>query len=109
MSPHLHGLLMIAVVALITMLIRFAPFLLFPAGRKTPSFVLYLGRVLPYAVIAMLVVYCFRGLRAAPSNTLLAEFVSTALVVGSYVWKRNSILSIVGGTLCYILLINFVA
>lgn len=109
MSPHLHGLLMITVVALITMLIRFAPFLLFPAGRKTPSFVLYLGRVLPYAVIAMLVVYCFRGLGAAPSNTLLAELVSTALVVGSYVWKRNSILSIVGGTLCYILLINFLA
>ncbi len=108
MSPNLHGLLMIAVVALTTMLIRFAPFLLFPAGRKTPAFVLYLGRVLPYAVIAMLVVYCFRGLGTASSGQLLAELLSTALVVGTYVWKRNSILSIVGGTACYIILVNFV-
>ncbi len=104
----MHTLLLILTVAASTALIRFAPFLLFPPGRPTPAFIQYLGRVLPYAAIGMLVVYCLKAVDLSAPPFALAEIVSVALVVLSYIWRRNTLLSILLGTLCYMAFVQFV-
>ena len=100
-----HGIAIIAVVALVTGLLRVLPFVLFSGKRKTPPMVAYLGSVLPYAVMGMLVVYCLKDL-SAPFG--LPELLGCGAVVGLHVWKRSTLLSIGGGTAVYMLLINFV-
>ena len=101
-------MLVVLTSALVTAALRFAPFILFPPGKKTPALVLYLGRVLPYAVVGMLVVYCLRGVEFTGVSRWLPEAVSAALVALSYIYKRNSLLSIVAGTACYMILIRLV-
>ena len=103
-----HAVLVIAVTALVTMFLRFVPFLLFGGKRETPAYISYLGRLLPYAVMAMLVVYCLRNISLAAAPFGVPEFVSCAAVILLHVWKRSSILSILGGTVCYMLLVQLV-
>lgn len=99
-------LLMVATIALVTALTRFAPFLLFPAGRKTPAYIQYLSQVLPQAVIGMLVVYCLKHVQPWRAPYALPELIALGLVVGSYVWKKNTLLSIALGTMSYMLLLH---
>ena len=101
-------LLTIGVVVLATMATRFLPFLLFPAGKQTPPFVRYLGRVLPAAVFGMLVVYCFKGVSVTASPHGLPELIASALVVVLHVLFRNTLVSILGGTATYMLLVQLV-
>lgn len=101
-------ILVVLTAALVTAALRFAPFILFPPGKKTPAIVLYLGRVLPYAVVGMLVVYCLRQVAFMAVGRWLPEAVSVALVALSYWYKRNSLLSIVAGTACYMILLRTV-
>ena len=103
-----HAVLVIVVTALVTMFLRFVPFLLFGGKRETPAYISYLGRLLPYAVMAMLVVYCLRNISFAAAPFGVPEFVSCAAVILLHVWKRSSILSILGGTVCYMLLVQLV-
>ena len=104
---NLHSALLIAVVAGVTVLLRFLPFALF-AGRETPKVVAYLGNVLPFAVMGMLVVYCLRGVTPMQSPHGIPELISVALIVLLHLWKRNTLLSILGGTVCYMLLVQLV-
>lgn len=104
----IHPVLIIAVISLITAVLRFLPFLIFSGKRKTPQFLLWLGQVLPCAVMGMLVIYCLRNVSLFSSSHGIPEFVSCFLVALLYVWKRNSLLSITGGTVCYMLLIQLV-
>lgn len=101
------ALIAIFIMAAVTALIRFAPFLLFQ-NRKTPSVVVYLGRVLPYAVMGMLVVYCLRDTSFAAVGGFLPQLIAGAITVGSYVWKKNTLLSILLGTVCYMVLVQTV-
>ena len=101
-------ILTIAVIVLGTMLTRFLPFLLFPAGKPTPKAVHYLGSVLPGAVFGLLVVYCLRNVSLFTGSHGLPELISIALVVLLHLWKRQMLLSIAGGTACYMLLVQFV-
>ena len=103
-----HTVLVIAVTALVTMFLRFVPFLLFGGKRETPAYISYLGRLLPYAVMAMLVVYCLRNISFAAAPFGAPELISCAVVALLHVWKRSSILSILGGTVCYMLLVQLV-
>ena len=103
-----HAILVIAVTALVTMLLRFVPFLLFGGKRETPAYISYLGRLLPYAVMAMLVVYCLRNISFLSAPFGAPELISCAVVALLHVWKRSSILSILGGTACYMLLVQLV-
>ena len=103
MDTHVLG--MIAVIALCTVLTRVLPFLVF-AGGRTPRFVGYLGQVLPYAAMGMLVVYCLRHIQFGAAARFVPEVIAGALVVGSYVWKRSTLLSIAAGTACYMLLLR---
>lgn len=104
----MHAVMIIAVAAIVTELIRFAPFVIFGDKRTTPEFITYLGKVLPYAIMGMLVVFCLKGISLVEAPHGLPELLASALVVGLHIWKRNTLISIIGGTACYMLLINFV-
>lgn len=103
-----HAILVIAVTAVVTAVLRFIPFLIFGGKRETPAYISYLGRLLPYAVMAMLVVYCLRNISFAAAPFGATELISCAVVALLHVWKRSSILSILGGTVCYMLLVQLV-
>lgn len=103
-----HAVLLIAVSALVTALIRFAPFLVFHGGRETPAVILRLGKLLPCAVMSMLVVYCLRNMDFAGASHALPEIIAAAVVVLLHVWRRNTLLSIVAGTVVYMLLVQLV-
>jgi len=104
----LHAAWMIAVIALVTVALRFLPFLIFGGNRKTPPLITYLGQVLPYAIMGMLVVYCLKDVNLSAAPFGIPEAIGCALVVGLHVWKRNTLLSIGLGTVCYMLLVQFV-
>lgn len=98
----------VGIVAAVTILIRFLPFWVFGGKRQTPANISYLGKVLPYSIMGMLVVYCLRNvtIKAAPHG--LPELISCGLIVILHRLKRSTLLSIVGGTACYMLLTHFV-
>lgn len=98
----------ILVIVLGTMLTRFLPFLLFPAGKPTPKLVQKLGRILPAAVFGLLIVYCLKNVSFLSGSHGLPELISIALVTALHLWKRQTLLSIAAGTVCYMLLIQFV-
>lgn len=98
----------IGIVVLGTMATRFLPFLVFPAGKPTPKYVQYLGKVLPSAVFGLLVVYCLKGVNVLAGSHGLPELISIAVVTALHLWKRQMLLSIAGGTVCYMLLVQFV-
>lgn len=100
-----RAVLTIAVAAAVTIGLRFLPFLIFSGKRKTPPVVSYLGKVLPFAVMGMLVVYCLKDL-TAPFG--IPELLGCVVVALLHVWKRSTLLSIGGGTAVYMLLVNFV-
>lgn len=101
-----HSLVLIAVMSGITILLRFAPFLLF--HKNTPKPVVYLGEVLPYSIIAMLTVYCFKDVDFSGITHGIPEIISVLLVVILHKWKHNTLLSILGGTVCYMVLVQVV-
>ena len=98
----------IAIVVLGTMLTRFLPFLLFPAGKPTPKYDRDMGKVLPPAVFGMLVIYCLKNVSIFTGSHAIPEMLSIALVVALHLWKRQMLLSIAGGTVCYMLLVQLV-
>jgi branched-subunit amino acid transport protein AzlD len=98
----------VAMVVLGTVLTRFLPFLLFPAGKPTPKYIQYLGKYLPSAVFGLLVIYSLKNASLVSGSHGIPELVSIALVVGLHLWKRQMLLSIAGGTVCYMLLVQFV-
>lgn len=104
MKEHI---LLISVVSAVTVLVRFLPFIVF-SGKETPKFVLYLGKVLPFAVMGMLCVYCLKGVSFVAMPYGIPELLSVAAVVILHLWKRNTLLSIIGGTACYMLLVQCV-
>ena len=91
-----------------TQLTRFVPFLIFNEHRKTPSFVQYLGKVLPGAIFSMLVVYCLRSVSFRRYSYGLPELIGIFITAGLHLWKRNMLLSIAAGTITYMLLIRYV-
>ena len=103
-----HAALSIVVAGAVTLLLRFLPFLIFNGKRETPPYIIYLGKVLPYAIMGMLVIYCLRGISFTAAANFLPELIACAVVVLAHVWKRNTLLSIISGTVCYMLLVQFV-
>ena len=97
---------LVAVMAIVTALLRFLPFMVFK--KKIPKYITYLGEVLPSAIIGMLVVYCLRNTEIAASPHGIPEFMAAAVVVALQVWRQNSLLSILSGTVVYMLMVQFV-
>ena len=104
----MHDILLVAVAVLVTMATRFLPFLIFGEKRKTPPIIEYLGTVLPSAIMGMLVVYCLKDVSFLSSPFGLPELIACVVVAALHVWKRSSLLSIGGGTVCYMLLVQLV-
>ncbi len=103
----LHGILTVAVIALVTAALRFLPFAVL-RRREVPKFIAYLGTVLPFAIMGMLVVYCLRNISFGAVSAYLPELLACGLVVGVHVWKRNTLLSILSGTVLYMVLVQLV-
>ncbi|MDF2868712.1 MAG: branched-chain amino acid transport [Anaerocolumna sp.] len=104
----LQTLIIIAAIALGTMLTRFLPFILFPEKKTPPAYVTYLGKVLPCAIIGLLVVYCMKGISFIQSPYGIPESAAVLFILLLHVWKRNTLLSIAGGTILYMALVQFV-
>ena len=102
---NMHSLLIVVVITLVTIGLRFLPFLIFNGKRKTPAAILYLGKVLPFAIMGMLVVYCFKGTTFISYPYGIPEVLAGIVVVLLHIWKRNTLLSILGGTILYMILV----
>ncbi|MGN0778468.1 MAG: branched-chain amino acid transporter permease [Aristaeellaceae bacterium] len=99
-------LLTVLIAAAVTILLRTAPFLLFPAGKQAPAFITWLGNQLPRAVMMMLLVYCLKDIQLTGAPYGLPALLGVAATAALHVWKRQMILSIAGGTAIYMMLIR---
>ena len=104
----LHAILTIAIVALVTAGLRFLPFLIFGENRTTPPLITYLGKVLPFSIMGMLVIYCLKDASFISAPFAIPELIACAVVILLHIWKRNTLLSIGTGTVCYMLLVQLV-
>ena len=104
MTTAQHIITILAVVAG-TMLTRFLPFLIYPEGKTPPGYITWLGTVLPHAVIGLLVVYCLKDAVFSAYHGL-PEVIAIGFIVLLHRWKRNTLLSIAGGTILYMILVQ---
>lgn len=98
----------VAIVSFGTIITRFLPFLVFPADKKTPKYIEYLGKVLPYATTSMIVIYCLKDNSLLKFPYKIPELISIGFIIIIHNWKNNMLLSIAGGTILYMLLIQFI-
>lgn len=98
----------ILMVVLGTMATRFLPFIVFPSGKPTPKYIQFLGKFLPPAVFGMLIVYCLKNVDIFAGSHGIPELISIIVVVALHLWKKQMLLSIAVGTVCYMLLVQFV-
>ena len=105
MSFDTHAALLVLAMAAVTWLLRFLPFLVF--RRRAPAYVVYLGKVLPAAIIGMLVVYCLKNVSVTVSPFGIPELIGITATALMHLWKRNTLLSMFTGTLFYMLVIRF--
>ena len=108
MTGNTYFIVAIAIMAVITIALRAIPFLIFGGRRKAPQFIINLSNLLPYAVMAMLIVYCLKNVSFTSVNTFVPELISCVIVIVLHLWKHNTILSIVAGTVIYMLLVQLV-
>ena len=108
MAENLYLLIGIAIMSVVTILLRAIPFLVFGGKRKAPAYITHLSSLLPYAVMAMLVVYCLRNISFTSVNSFIPELICVVIVIAVHLWKHNTILSIVVGTVIYMLLVQLV-
>ena len=99
---------MIAVVALVTALLRFLPFIIFSNNQKTPKIIEKLSSILPFAIMGMLVVYCMKSISFTSVASFLPMLIAGAIVVALHVWKRSTLISIIGGTVSYMLMVQLI-
>lgn len=104
----MHDFLLVAVMVLVTMATRFLPFLIFGENRKTPPIITQLGQVLPFAIMGMLVVYCLKDVAILSAPFGIPELLGCAIVAALHIWKRNSLLSIGVGTVCYMIMVQLI-
>lgn len=108
MNKTLFSLISVAIIAVITYFIRSLAFIAFPKGKEIPMAVRRLSNTLPYGIMGLLVVYCLKDTSILLYPYGLPELISVALVVGLHAWKRNSLFSVLAGTVCYMILIRAV-
>ena len=108
MNKTLFSLISVAIIAVITYFIRSLAFIAFPKGKEIPMAVRRLSNTLPYGIMGLLVVYCLKDTSILLYPSGLPELISVALVVGLQAWKRNSLFSVLAGTVCYMILIRAV-
>lgn len=105
---HKDAILLIVVVSLVTILLRFLPFIIFNDKRTTPKIITYLGNILPFSVMAMLVIYCYKDLNFMDFPFGIPELIAGIIVALLHFWKKNTLLSVICGTIVYMILIQSV-
>ena len=108
MIDYGHAMVIIIVMGAATLATRILPVLIFGRGEKVPDYILYLGKVIPFTAMGLLIVYCLKDVSVLKGSHAIPELLAMAVVSGSYLWKRNTILSVVAGTVVYMILIKFV-
>lgn len=108
MAETTHAAIIILVMGAVTLATRWLPVLIFGRGEKVPELVLYLGRVVPYTAMGLLIVYCLKDVSVLDGSHGIPELIALAVVSISYLWKRNTILSVVIGTVLYMVLVQLV-
>lgn len=103
-----HSLLIIIIVAIVTIILRFIPFIIFNGKKESPKIISYLSDVLPYAIMGMLVIYCLKDISITTFPFGIPELIASSIVIIMHLWRRNTLLSILVGTLSYMLLIQFI-
>ena len=103
----MQSFITILIIVIVTFITRVIPFILFPDNKKTPKYINYLGAVLPYAAIGMLVIYCFKEISFTKTSFWLPEFISVFLILLLHKWKKSTLISIGGGTILYMLIVQF--
>ena len=107
MDPKLYAMLSVGIMAAVTILLRVLPFWLFNQ-KTTPAYISFLGKYLPYSVMGMLVVYCLKGTDLTAMPFGIPEVLSVCIVAALHIWERNTLLSILCGTVCYMVLVQMV-
>ena len=105
-EKYVHAMIIILVMGLVTLATRILPVLIFGRGEKVPDIILYLGKVVPYTAMGLLIVYCLRDVSVLEGSHAVPEGIALAVVAGSYIWKKNTILSVVAGTVVYMALLQ---
>ena len=108
MSDFKHSLIIILVMGLVTLATRILPVLIFGRNEKIPKYIMYLGKVVPYTAMGLLIVYCFKDVSVVQKPHALPDLIAMSVVIISYLWKRNAIFSVVIGTVLYMLLVQMV-
>jgi len=101
-------LITIGMVILGTVTTRFLPFMIFRSSKPTPKYIQYLGKMLPSAALGLLVIYCFKDVSLFSRTHGLPELISVSVIIALHIWKRQMLVSIAGGTIIYMLLVQFV-
>ena len=108
MPDYTHALIIMLVMGGCVLLTRILPVLIFGRSAQIPEFILYLGKVIPYTAMGLLIVYCLRDVSLLSGTHGLPELIAMIVVVASYLWKRNTIVSVVLGTAVYMVLLQMV-
>ncbi len=108
MSFTTYSIIAIAVAAICTFATRLVPFALFGGKKEVPSVITYLGKVLPPAIIATLIIYCVRSVDFTASPHGAAEIIAIVVTALLHIWKKNTLISIGGGTILYMILVQFI-
>ena len=103
-----HALVILLVMGAVTLATRILPVLIFGRGEKVPAYIMYLGKAVPYTAMGLLIVYCLKDVSVSAAPHAIPELIALAIVSGSYLWKRNTILSVVIGTAAYMLMVQLV-
>ena len=106
MVDYRHAMLILLVMGAVTFATRIVPVLIFGRGEKVPDVIMYLGKVVPFTAMGLLIVYCLRDVSVFGESHAIPEILAMAVVALSYLWKRNSIFSIVAGTIVYMVLVQ---
>ncbi len=106
MVDYRHAVLILVVMGAVTFATRIVPVLIFGRGEKVPDVIIYLGEAVPFTAMGFLIVYCLRDVSIFGSSHAIPEILAMAVVVLSYLWKRNTILSVVVGTIVYMVLVQ---
>lgn len=108
MTNDMHAMIIILVMGVATLATRILPVLIFGQGKQVPDYILYLGKVVPYTAMGLLIVYCLKDVQVLEAPHAVPEILALAIVSGSYLWKRNTILSVVLGTAAYMAMVQLV-
>ena len=108
MTEYGHAMLIMAVMGGAVLATRILPVLVFGRSDKIPEFILYLGKVIPYTAMGLLIVYCLRDVSIVQGSHGIPELIAMAAVTASYLWKRNTIFSVIIGTVLYMFLLQMV-